>query len=120
MEQQVKDYLQTSEQIKQKLNMMTSALDNQEVATSHSAEIAQVTTVVEKTQPEQNQVEDKTLNKTNISIRVPTIDLTHSEEEEEIISHVHVTVETCNDFQNFTNGSNGKLLSPLPRSQPSC
>ena len=76
--------------------------------------------MVEKTQPEQTQVEEKTLKKINISIRVPTIDLTNSEDEEEIISPVPVTVETGNDFQNFTNGSNGKISSPPPQSQPSC
>ena len=58
--------------------------------------------------------------KMKISIPVPTIDLTHSEEEEERISLVHVSVETGTDFQNFTNGRNGKLSSPLPRSQSSC
>ena len=42
MEQQVKDYFHTLEKIKQKLNKMSSALDTQEVATSHSPEIAQV------------------------------------------------------------------------------
>ena len=93
---------------------MTSALYTQEVATSHSTEIAQVTTMVEKTQPEQTQVEENPLKKINISIRVPTIDLTNSEHEEEIISPVPVTVETGNDFQNFTSGNNGKLSSPLP------
>ena len=30
-----------------------------------------------------------------------------------------VTVQTGNDFQNLTNGSNGNLSSSLPRSQPS-
>ena len=40
VEQQVKDYLQTSEKIKQKLNMMNSALDTQEVVTSQLAEIS--------------------------------------------------------------------------------
>ena len=79
MEQLVKDYLYTLEQIKKKLNRMNSALDTQEVATSQSAEIAQVTTMVENTQPEQTQVEEKPLKKTQISIPVPTIDLTHSE-----------------------------------------
>ena len=34
MEQQVKAYLHTSEQIKQRLSKMTSALDTQEVTTS--------------------------------------------------------------------------------------
>ena len=58
--------------------MMTSALDTQEVVTYQSAEIAQVTTVVEKTQPEKTQVEDKPLMKMKTSIHVPTIDLTHS------------------------------------------
>ena len=114
MEQQVKDYLHTSEQIKQKLNRMTSALDTQEVATSQSTQIAQVTTMVENTQPKQTQVEEKPLNKIKISIPVPTIDLTHSEEEEEIIFPMPVTIETSIDFQNFTNGNNGKLSSPLP------
>ena len=114
VEQQVKYYLQTSEQIKKKLNMMTSTLDTQEVATSQITAISQITTVVEKNQPEQNQVEEKPLKKINISIRVPTIDLTNSEDEEEIISPVPVTVETGNDFQNFTSGNNGKLSSPLP------
>ena len=76
--------------------------------------------MVEKTQPEQTQIEEKPLNKTKISIHVPTIDLNHSEKEEEIISPIPVIVETGNDFQNLTNGSNGNLSSPLPRSQPSC
>ena len=40
VEQQVKDYLQTSEQMKQKLNKMTSMLDIQEIATSQSVEVA--------------------------------------------------------------------------------
>ena len=38
IEQQVKAYLHTSEQIKQKLSRMTSALDTQEIATSQPAE----------------------------------------------------------------------------------
>ena len=83
MEQQVKDYLQTSQQIKQKINIMTSALDTQEVATSQSPEISQVvTSVIEKTLPEQTLVEDNPLKKTEISSFVPTIDLTNSKEEE--------------------------------------
>ena len=99
---------------------MTSALDTQEVATSRSPEVSQVSIVAEKTQPEQNQVEDKPLKKTKISIPIPTIGLTHLEEEEDRISPVPVTVETSNDFQNLTNGSNGNISSPLPGSQPSC
>ena len=64
MEQQVKDYLQTSKQIKKKLNRMTSALDTQEVATSQSLEIAQViTNVIENILPKQTQVEDNLLKK---------------------------------------------------------
>ena len=98
---------------------MTSALDTQEFATSQSPEIAQVVTnVIEKTLPEQTQVEDNPLKKTNISIHVSTIDLTHSEEEEDIISPIPVTNETSNNFQNPTNGSNGNLSSPLPQCQP--
>ena len=76
--------------------------------------------MVENTQPEQTQVEEKPLKNTNISIHVPTIDLTHSEEEEERGSPVPVTVETGNDFQNLNNGRNGNLSSPLSQSQPSC
>ena len=45
MEQEVRDYLQTSEQIKQRLNKLTSALNTQEVATSHPIEDAQMTVV---------------------------------------------------------------------------
>ena len=40
VEQQVKAYLHTSEQVKQKLSRMNSTLDTQEVATSHSAKAA--------------------------------------------------------------------------------
>ena len=54
MEQQVKADLHSLEQIKQRLSKMTLALDTQEVATSQPAEAAQVTTVDEKTQSEQN------------------------------------------------------------------
>ena len=54
--------------------------------------------MVGKTQPEKNQVEEKPVKKINISIHVPTIDLTHSEEEEGRISPVPVIVETGNDF----------------------
>ena len=48
VDQQVKAYLHTSEQIKQKLSRMTSALNTQEITTPQSAEDAQVITVVEK------------------------------------------------------------------------
>ena len=74
--------------------------------------------MVENNQPEQTQVEDKPLMKMKTSIPVPTIDLTHSEEEEEIISPIPITFDTGNDFQIFTNGSNGKLSLPPPQSQP--
>ena len=70
--------------------------------------------MVEKTQPEQTQVEDKPLMNMKTSIPVPTIDLTHSEEEEEKISPIPVIVETGNDFQNLTNGIDGNISSPLP------
>ena len=76
--------------------------------------------MVEKNQSKQIQVEDKPLNKIKISIIVPTIDLTHSYEEEDRSSPVPVSVETSNDFQNLTNGSNGNLSVPLPQFQPSC
>ena len=53
VEQQVKAYLHTLEQIKQRLRKMTSTLDTQEVATSQPTEASQVTTVGENTQSEQ-------------------------------------------------------------------
>ena len=96
MEQQVKAYLHTSDQIKQRLSKMTSALDTQEVTTSQPAEDAQVTTVVEKTQSEQTQVEEKPFKRLKISIPVCTIELTHSKEEDERISTLPITVETDN------------------------
>ena len=101
------------------MNRLTSALDTQEVATSQVAETVQVATVVGKTQPKKTQVEDKPVKKIKISILVPTIDLTHLEEEEGRSSPVPVTIETGNDFQNLTNSSNGNLSSSLPPSQPS-
>ena len=52
VDQQVKSYLHTSEQIKQKLSRITLALDTQEITTSQPAEATQVTTVVEKAQLE--------------------------------------------------------------------
>ena len=124
MEQQFNAYLHTSKQIKQRLSKMTSALDTQEVATSQLAEAAQVTTMDEKTQFEQNQVEEQPSKRLEISILVSTIDLTHSEEEDERVSHVLVTIETGNgnDLQNLTtflNDKNGKASSPLPQPQPS-
>ena len=74
---------------------MTSALDTQEVATSQSSEISQgVTNVIEKTLPEQTQVEDNSLKKTDISSYVPTIELTNLEEEEGRSSPVPVSIET--------------------------
>ena len=71
----------TSEQIKQILRKMTSALDTQEVTTSQLVEDAQVTTVVEKTQSVQAQIEQKPLKCLESLISaIPTypIDLTHS------------------------------------------
>ena len=50
VDQQVKAYLHTREQIKQKLNNMTSALDTQEITTSQPVEATQMTTIVEKYQ----------------------------------------------------------------------
>ena len=100
---------------------MNLALDTQEVATSQSPEISQViTNVIEKILPEQTQAEDNPLKKTEISSFVPTIDLTNSKEEEGRSSPVPATVETGNDFQNLTNGSNGNISSSLPQCQPFC
>ena len=58
------------------------------------------------------------------SIPASTIDLTHSEEEDERISPVPVTAEPSNgndlqEFMNLFNGSNGKSSSALPQSKPS-
>ena len=75
--------------------------------------------MIENTLPEQTQVEDNSLKKTKISSYVRNIDLTSLEEEEGRSSPVPVTIETGNDFQNLTNGSNGNLSSSLPPYQPS-
>ena len=104
---------------------MISALDTQEVATSQPAEATQVTTVGEKTQYEQTQVEEKPSQKLKISsIPTSTIDVSHSEEEYERVSPIPITVETRNgnDLHNFSDvfkGSNGKSSSPPPQPQPS-
>ena len=89
MEQQVKDYLHTSEQIKQRLSKMTSALDTQEVTTFQPIEDAQVTTVHENTQFVLAQIEQEPLKRLQsliLSIPASTIELTHSEEEDECFS----------------------------------
>ena len=81
--------------------------------------------MVEKTQSEQTHADEKPSKNLKISsIPTSTIDLTHSEEEDERFSLVPVTVETGdgNDLQNFTNlfnGRNGKYSSPPPQPQPS-
>ena len=103
---------------------MTSALDSQEVTTSQPAEDAQVTTMVEKTQSVQAQVEQeplKWLESLICSIPTSTIDLTHSEEEDERSSPMLITIETgnSNDLLNFTNGNNHKPSSPPLQSQHS-
>ena len=92
---------------------MTSALDTQEVATSQPAKVAQVNTGVEKTQSVQAQIENKSikwLESLISSIPTSTIDLNHSEEEDDRVSPVPVTVEVGNgnDLLNFTNGRNEK------------
>ena len=76
--------------------------------------------MVEKTQSKQTQVEEKPFKKLRSSIPTTTLDLTHLEREEEIISPVHVTVEIDNGLQNITSGNNGKSSSPPPQPQPSC
>ena len=56
-------------------------------------------TVVEKAQLEQTQIEEKPFKKLKVqisSIPASTIDLTHSEEEDERISPVTITVEIGN------------------------
>ena len=58
------------------------------------------------------------------SILASTIDLTHSEEEDERISLVPVTTEPGNgndlqEFNNLFNGINERYSSDLPQSQPS-
>ena len=79
-----------------------------------------VTNVIKKTLPEHTQVEDNPLKRTEISNSVPTIDMTNSEEEEGRSSHVPISIEPSNDFQELTNGRNGNVLSPLPQSQLVC
>ena len=102
---------------------MTSALNNQEVVTSHPIEDAQVTTVNDNIQSILAQIEREPLKWIQYLISfapASTIDLTHSKEEEDRISPVPITFETNNDFQNLTNGSNGNPSSSLPQSQPLC
>ena len=119
VEQQVKAYLHSLEQIKQRLRKMTLALDTQEVATSQPTEAAQVTTVGEKTHSEQTQVEKEPSQKSKItSIPTSTVDLTHSEEEDERVSPVPVTIEIGNgnylhNLTTFLNGRNGKAFECL-------
>ena len=101
---------------------MTSALDTKEVTTSQPTEDAWVTTVVEKTQYLQAQIEQKPIKWIEYlisSIPTSTIYLTHSKEEDERFSPITVTVETGNgnDVLNFTNGSNDKSSSPPLQSQ---
>ena len=101
---------------------MTSALDTQEVTTSQPIEDAQVTTVVENTQSVLAQIEReplKWLQSLISSVLTSTIDLTHSEERDERVSPVHVTLEVGNgnDLLNSTNGGNDKPSSPPLQSQ---
>ena len=56
VDQQVKAYLHTLEQIKHKMRRMTLAFDTQQITTSQPVEIDQVPTIVEKSQLEQNQI----------------------------------------------------------------
>ena len=87
---------------------MLSALNTREFATSQPMEDAQVTIVNDNIQSVLAQIEREPLKWIQSLISsslASTIDLTHSEEEEEIISLMPITVETDNDFQNLTNGS---------------
>ena len=61
MEQEVRYYLQTLEQIEQSLNKLTSTLNTQEIATSHPIEDAQVTTVNDNIQSVLAQIEQEPL-----------------------------------------------------------
>ena len=102
---------------------MTSAVDNQKIATSQPVEDTQVTTVADKSQSEQTQVEEKPLKELKVQVSsfpASTIDLTNSEEEDEILSPVLVTEEDGNGnnlqkFMNVFSGSNGIFLSALPK-----
>ena len=99
---------------------MTSALYTQEVTTPHPTEAAQVITVVQKSQSEQTQIEEKPfkrLKSSVSSIPTSTIDLTHSEEEDERIHPMPIIVEAGNgndlhDLIDLLNGSNDKSSSP--------
>ena len=109
--------MQTLEQIKQRLNKLTSTLNTQEVATSHPIEDAQATTVNDNIQSVLAQIEQeplKWIQSLISSTPTSTIELTHSEQEEDRISLVPITVENDNDFQNLTNGSNGNPSSSIP------
>ena len=95
--------------------------------TPQPAEAAQVITVVEKAQSEQTHIEEKPFKRLKASVSsipISTIDLTHSEEEDERISPVPIIVEAGNsndlhDFINLFNGSNIKSSSSPPQPQPS-
>ena len=54
------------------------------------------------------------------SSHASTIDLIHSEEEEDKIYPMPIIVEIDNYFQNLTNGRNGNPSSSLPQYQPLC
>ena len=87
---------------------MTSALDTQEIITSQLVEATQVNTVVEKAQFEQTQVKENPFKRLKVQVSpIPasTVDLTHSEEEDERISPVPVTAEprNGNDLQELIN-----------------
>ena len=79
---------------------MTLALDTQEIATFQPAEATQVTTVVDKAQYEQTQVEKKPLKELKVQVSsfpASTIYLTNSEEEDERLSLAPVTEEARKD-----------------------
>ena len=78
---------------------MTSTLDTQEIATYQPTEDTQVTFVVDKYQSEQIQFEKKPLKELKFQVSsfpASTIELTNSEEEDEILSAIPVAEEDVN------------------------
>ena len=99
---------------------MTLALDTQENMTHQPAEAAEVIDIVKKAQYKQTHIEEKPFKRLKYlvsSIPTSTIYLTHSEEEDERISPMPITMDdgTRNYLHDFINASNCKYSSPTPQ-----
>ena len=101
---------------------MNSTLDTQESVTSQPVKDTQGTNAADKAQSKKTQVEKKPLKELKFQVSsfpASTIELTNSEEEDEILSAIPVAEEdgNGNNLQNFMNvfsGSNGRYSSALP------